>query len=101
MSQITSLIIFCGLICITNGANVGESCQVALSGARGVCQLFNNCPEAVEDYIKRGIQPASCGSFVGRGQVICCPVKIIATTSTTPIPTRISQRSMSLLRICQ
>lgn len=75
----------------TDGASVGDACQVARNGAQGECKLLNDCEEAVKAYLA-GMPPNQCG-FIGREQIVCCPVKVTTTTTTTPVPTRISQYS--------
>lgn len=72
--------------------NVGDSCQVARSGARGVCKTFNDCQVAIDELLQQGLYPAQCG-FQGHVQIVCCPVPRSMTTTTTPAPTRVSQRS--------
>lgn len=75
-----------------NGAD-GDLCQVARSGAQGVCQLINSCQPAIDEIVNHGLFPAQCG-FRGRDQIVCCPVPVTTTTARpTPRPTRISQRS--------
>lgn len=95
MNRIVAFAVLFFVICTkqSNGKSVGEVCQVARSGAQGVCKKFNECTEAVNDLLNSGLQPASCGSFVGRVQVICCAVPVVRTTTTTPAPTRVSMRS--------
>lgn len=86
-------VMICMVIGLVNGADVGDSCQVARSGAQGVCQLINSCQVVVDDIIHHGLFPAQCG-FRGRDQIVCCPVPVTTTkATTTPQPTRISQRS--------
>lgn len=85
---VTTCMIF-GLI---NGADVGDTCQVARSGAQGVCQVINSCQAVVDEIVHHGLFPAQCG-FRGRDQIVCCPVPVTTTTTTTLRPTRISQRS--------
>ncbi|XP_055312102.1 serine protease snake-like [Sitodiplosis mosellana] len=71
--------------------NVGDSCQVARSGTAGVCKIINDCPAVIDEIVSQGLFPAKCG-FRGRDQIVCCPVPRSMTTTTTPAPTRISQR---------
>lgn len=75
-----------------NGLDVGESCQVARSGAQGVCEIINDCQPAIDEIVNLGLLPAQCG-FRGRDQIVCCPVPVTTTTTTTLAPHRISQRS--------
>lgn len=75
-----------------NGADVGDLCQVARSGAQGVCQLINSCQPVIDQIVSQGLYPAQCG-FRGRDQIVCCPVPPTTTTTTTLRPDRISQRS--------
>lgn len=75
-----------------NGADIGDLCQVARSGAQGVCQLINSCQPAIDEIVNHGLFPAQCG-FRGRDQIVCCPVPLTTTSTTTLAPTRISQRS--------
>lgn len=79
---------------LIDGLSVGDSCQVARSGAQGVCKLINNCQPVIDDIVKQGLFPSQCG-FVGRDQIVCCPIPVsdTTTTTTTPRPSRISQRS--------
>lgn len=74
------------------GQNVDDPCQVARSGAPGLCKIINDCPPVIDEIVKQGLFPAQCG-FRGREQIVCCPVPRTVTTTTTPAPTRISQRS--------
>lgn len=79
---------------LIDGLSVGDSCQVARSGAQGVCKVINNCQPVIDDIVKQGLFPSQCG-FVGRDQIVCCPIPVsdTTTTTTTPRPSRISQRS--------
>lgn len=77
------------------GQNIDDPCQVARSGAPGLCKIINDCPPVIDEIIKQGLFPAQCG-FRGREQIVCCPVPRTVTTTTTPAPTRISQRSKFL-----
>lgn len=91
-------ILFFALICIgilpsAFGSSVGDSCQVARSGAQGICKVITDCQEVINDIVKKGLYPTQCG-FRGREQIVCCPSTILLTTTTTPAPTRISQRSI-------
>lgn len=72
--------------------DVGDSCQVARSGAQGICKIINECPDVIDDIVKHGLYPTQCG-FRGHDQIVCCPAAVTITTTTTPRPTRISQRS--------
>lgn len=82
----------CVVVWVVNGADVGAPCQVARSGAQGVCQFINSCQPVIDDIVKKGLFPAQCG-FRGQDQIVCCPVPATTTTTTTLAPTRISQRS--------
>lgn len=86
------------LIWITDAARVGDTCQVARSGARGICTAIDECAEVIDDIEKRNLYPTICGS-VGRKQIVCCPAAIVVTTTTTPAPTRISMKSMHHFRL--
>lgn len=77
---------------LIDGASVGDSCQVARSGAQGVCKVINECQPVIDEIVNQGLFPAQCG-FRGRDQIVCCPVPVTVTTTTTPAPTRVSQRS--------
>lgn len=76
----------------TNGGDIGDSCQVARSGAQGVCKIINDCQPVIDEIVQQSLYPAQCG-FRGRDQIVCCPVPMTTTTTTTPAPNRISQRS--------
>lgn len=78
---------------LAEAAKVGDTCQVARSGARGICKTIDDCEEVLDDIEKRNLYPTICGS-VGRRQIVCCPSAIVITTTTTPAPTRISMKSM-------
>lgn len=80
------------LFLLANAQNIDESCQVARSGAPGICKIINDCPAVIDEIVKQGLFPAQCG-FRGREQIVCCPAPRSVTTTTTPAPTRISQRS--------
>lgn len=83
----------CMVFGVANGVEIGESCQVARSGAQGVCQIINSCQPVIDDIRNNGQFPTQCG-FRGRDQIVCCPVPVTTTTARpTPRPTRISQRS--------
>lgn len=90
------ILIFCIVVepYLIDGLSVGDSCQVARSGAQGVCKVINNCQPVIDDIVKQGLFPSQCG-FVGRDQIVCCPIPVsdTTTTTTTPRPSRISQRS--------
>lgn len=77
---------------LVHGGNVGDSCQVARSGATGVCAIITDCQPVLDDITKNGLFPEACG-FRGREQIVCCPVQVTTTSTTTPAPIRISQRS--------
>lgn len=81
------------LILVTNSLNVGDDCQVARSGAKGVCKIINECVEVIDDIRKNNLYPTQCG-FRGRDQIVCCPVKIVIKPTVIPDATRISQKSM-------
>lgn len=88
-----SLLICMVFAFVANGADIGEPCQVARSGAQGVCQVINSCKPVIDEIVNQGLFPAQCG-FRGRDQIVCCPVPVTVTPRpTTPPPTRISQRS--------
>lgn len=74
------------------GQQIDEPCQVARSGAPGICKIINECPSVIDEIVKQGLFPAQCG-FRGREQIVCCPTPRTITTTTTPAPSRISQRS--------
>lgn len=76
--------------------NVGESCQVARSGATGICKVINDCQPVIDEIINQNLFPAQCG-FHGRDQIVCCPVPVKEKNHTTPAPTRTSQRSWDFL----
>lgn len=78
--------------CGAHAADIGDSCQVARSGAQGVCQLINSCQPVIDQIVNQGLFPAQCG-FRGRDQIVCCPVPATTTTTTTLRPSRISQIS--------
>lgn len=80
------------MVISTNGADVGDSCQVARSGAQGVCKIINDCQSVIDDIVNHSLFPSQCG-FRGRDQIVCCPAPMTTTTTTTPAPNRISQRS--------
>lgn len=72
--------------------DVGDKCDVARSGAKGECKVLKDCPEVVDDIVNKGLYPTQCG-FHGREQIICCAMPIQNKITTTPVPTRISQKS--------
>lgn len=83
----------------TNGADIGDVCQVARSGAQGVCKVINDCQPVIDDIVQNSLYPSQCG-FRGRDQIVCCPVPMTTTTTTTPAPNRISQRSRLDFCVC-
>lgn len=85
-------VMICMALALANGADVGEKCQVARSGAQGVCQVINSCQPVIDEIVNHGLFPTQCG-FRGRDQIVCCPVPVTTTTTTTLAPSRISQRS--------
>lgn len=79
-----------------NAADIGDTCQVARSGAQGVCQVINNCQPVIDEIVNHNLFPAQCG-FRGRDQIVCCPLPPTTTQRpTTQRPTRISQISKFL-----
>lgn len=84
---------FCaGILPLILCLNVNDDCDVARSGAKGKCRLLKDCPEVVDDIVNKGLYPTQCG-FRGREQIVCCAVPIENKITTTPVPTRISQKS--------
>lgn len=83
----------CLLPALNHGGNVGDSCQVARSGAQGICKVITECQEVITDIVKKGLYPTQCG-FLGRDQIVCCPAPIRVTTEIIPIARRISQKSV-------
>lgn len=85
---------------LIDAASVGDACQVARSRAQGECKVINNCQSAIDELVNQGLFPNQCG-LMGRDQIVCCPIPVsnIITTSTAPVPTRISQRSMCVFFI--
>lgn len=92
MDTILTVLCIVLLSCSALAANVGDTCQVARSGAQGICKLITECQPAIDDIVKQSLYPAQCG-FRGRDQIVCCAVPVTHTTTTTPAPTRVSQRS--------
>lgn len=91
---------FCaGILPLILCLDVNDNCQVARSGARGKCKLLKDCPEVVDDIVKKGLYPTQCG-FLGREQIVCCAVPMEEKITTTPDPSRISQKSSFKILIC-
>lgn len=89
------LLISVGLSAVVSSSkDVGDSCQVARTGAMGECRIIDNCAPAIDDIVKRQQFPASCG-FIGHKQIVCCSETSTPRTTTTPAPVadRISARS--------
>lgn len=82
------------LIAYCNGQSVlNQSCQVARTGAPGICQFMRNCRSALVDFEKRGILPSGCGYENGQ-QIVCCASQTTTIVPRIDVPvTRISQES--------
>lgn len=72
----------------------GEACFNLVRRINGICTLPNQCPEAIRDFQKKGIQPQIC-NYKGHLPIICCPrqkpdnIQPSTTTITTPSTTLI------------
>lgn len=73
--------------------DLNDGCQVARSGAKGICRFYEDCPVILNELINHGLVPAKCG-FQGRREIICCPLPPTPKPSIAPeIPNRISAKS--------
>lgn len=52
---------------------LNDQCQVARSGAAGVCRFYEDCPVVLNELIDHGLVPTKCG-FLDRREIICCPL---------------------------
>lgn len=72
---------------------LSDRCQVARSGAQGVCRFYEDCPVVLNELISHGLVPNKCG-FLDRREIICCPLPPTPKPSITPqIANRISEKS--------
>lgn len=70
-----------------------DRCQVARTGAEGICRFFEDCPIVLNELIDHGLVPAKCG-FVDRREIICCPLPPTQKPTNSPqIINRISAKS--------
>lgn len=73
--------------------DLNDRCQVARSGAQGVCRFFEDCPVVLNELIDQGLVPTKCG-FQDRREIICCPLPPTPKPSIIPqITNRISGKS--------
>lgn len=70
----------------------GDSCYHYGRRVYGVCQLQNNCQEAIDDFQRRGINPQIC-SYRGYTPILCCPPS--TTTQAPPQAPSVIQPSSS------
>lgn len=76
MNNISALVLLakCLLFVLISGeGNLGDTCQVARSGAAGTCRYLDDCPTVINEIIEHSLYPAECGSY-NRKQIICCPL---------------------------
>lgn len=89
--------------------SLNSQCQVARSGAAGICRLLQDCPVVLNEIINESLLPTKCG-YQNRKQIVCCPLPPTPHTTTTLSPNvdqRISAKSkhsffvfISVLFIC-
>lgn len=58
---------------INANQNLDETCQVARTGAAGICRYLDDCPVVLNELIELSLYPLECG-WHNRKQIICCPV---------------------------
>lgn len=82
------------LFCLIHAQlDLNDHCQVARSGAPGICRFYEDCPVVLNELIDQGLVPVKCG-FQNRREIICCPLPPTSKPSITPeITNRISERS--------
>lgn len=79
--------------------DINERCQVARSGAPGVCRFYEDCPVVLDELTNQGLVPAKCG-FQNRREIICCPLPPTPKPSIMPQTTnRISEKSKETTQI--
>lgn len=86
---------FCG---INGQKNINDACEVARTGAAGVCRIINECPVVVTELAEQHLEPAYCG-FINRKRIVCCPIPKTEQLTTTPRTLYDSDR-ISLKSIC-
>lgn len=80
-------------VVIYSQLDLSDRCQVARSGAEGICRFYEDCPVVLNELIDHGLIPEKCG-FQNRREIICCPVPPTPKPSPAPqIPNRISAKS--------
>lgn len=80
----------CGIKCQNK---VGDSCQVARTGAPGTCRLIDNCPSAVMEITQLHLKPTSCG-FEGHKEIVCCVNPMIERTTKASVPDALQRISL-------
>lgn len=79
--------------------DVNDRCQVARSGAPGICRFYEDCPVALNELIDQQLIPAKCG-FQDRREIICCPLPPTPKPSITPqLTNKISETSKQTIKI--
>lgn len=80
----------CGIKC---QKNVGDSCQVARTGAPGTCRLIDSCPSAIMEITQLHLPPARCG-FDGHKEIVCCLNPKTERTTKPPVPDELKRISL-------
>lgn len=91
---VTILITKCAVFVIINAQlSLNDGCQVARSGANGICRHYEDCPVVLNELLDHGLTPTKCG-FQKRKEIICCPLPPTQKpTISTQKPNRMSEKS--------
>lgn len=78
-------------VTISSQLELNDGCQVARSGAEGICRFYEECSVVLNELLGQGLIPAKCG-FQDRREIICCPLPPKAKPTTAP-PTTTNRTS--------
>lgn len=94
MRNSVSIILFAKcVILIFAHHKLNDHCQVARSGADGICKFYEECPVVLAELSQEGLIPANCG-YQNRREIICCPLPPTRKPTISPqVSNRISAKS--------
>lgn len=96
MRNLVSIILFvkCVLLGVIYAQHkLNDHCQVARSGADGICKFYEECPVVLMEISQNNLLPTKCG-FQNRREIICCPLSPTRKPTISPqISNRISAKS--------
>lgn len=96
MSSVSAVVFFakCVLFVVIAGdGSLNKLCQVARTGAPGICRYLDDCPVVLVDIFEHSLYPVECGSH-NHKQIICCPLPPTTKPVTEPPqPIRIGSKS--------